>query len=221
MLRSQVSKRSVHSSCCRIAADDGRTILYRALMAGALFFCCWIILAAVPVAYAQESGGSITGTVVDPNGAPIQGATVAAKDVERGTVLTTQTNDTGTFVLPRVSLGTYKVTAQAKGFGTAVFPQFTLVLNQTARVAFQMKVGEVTQTIEVTASAPILQTDTTLLGSVVDGAIAKALPLSTHNINQLTLVTTPGVITPNLFGFQAAQNSFGTARPYVNSAREQ
>ena len=47
------------------------------------------------------------------------------------------------------------------------------------------------------------------------------LPLSTHNTNQLTLISAPGVITPNLFGFQAAQNSFGTGRPYVNGAREQ
>src|SRR6266700_878821 len=221
MLRSQVSKRSLHSSCCHITAGNGRNNFHRALTAGALFLCCWIIIAGVTAAYAQEAGGAITGTVLDPNGAPVQGADITAKDTERGTVLTTQSNDTGAFFLPRVPVGTYQVTAQAKGFGRAMFPQFTLVLNQTARLTFQLKVGSVTETVEVSATAPILQTDTTLLGSVVDGRIAKALPLSTHNINQLTLVTSPGVITPNLFGFQAAQNSFGTGRPYVNGAREQ
>src|SRR5438270_819760 len=69
--------------------------------------------------------------------------------------------------------------------------------------------------------APLLQTDTSLLGNLLDSVAVNSLPLSTHNTNQLTLVTAPGVITPNLFGFQAAQNSFGTGRPYVNGAREQ
>jgi outer membrane receptor protein involved in Fe transport len=86
---------------------------------------------------------------------------------------------------------------------------------------FQLKVGQVTETVEVSAVAPLLQTDTSLLGSVLENRAIEALPLSTHNTNQLTLITQPGVITPNLFGFQAAQNSFGTGRPYVNGAREQ
>jgi hypothetical protein len=60
-----------------------------------------------------------------------------------------------------------------------------------------------------------------LLGAVLDSRTAQDLPLSTHNTNQLTLVAAPGVVTPNLFGFQAAQNTFGTGRPYVNGAREQ
>src|SRR5207237_10158617 len=73
----------------------------------------------------------------------------------------------------------------------------------------------------VTTEAPLLQTDTTLVGSIVDSRTTTDLPLSTHNTNQLTLVAGPGVITPNLFGFQAAQHTFGTGRPYVNGAREQ
>src|SRR5262249_4927290 len=81
--------------------------------------------------------------------------------------------------------------------------------------------GQATETIEVSATAPLLQTETSVLGSIVDSKIATDLPLSTHNTNQLTLISAPGVVTPNLFGFQAAQNSFGTGRPYVNGAREQ
>src|SRR5882724_12013507 len=221
MLRSQVSKRSLHSSCCHITAGNGRNNFHRALTAGALFLCCWIILAGVTAAYAQEAGGAITGTVVDPNGAPVQGANVTAKDVERGTMLTTQSNDTGAFNFTHVPVGTYEVKVQAKGFRLALQQAFALVLNQTARLNFQLKVGEVTETIEVTAGAPILQTDTSSLGSVLEARTVQELPLSTHNINQLTLVANAGVITPNIFGFQAAQNTFGTGRPYVNGAREQ
>jgi len=151
----------------------------------------------------------------------VQGANVTAKDVERGTMLTTQSNDTGAFNFTHVPVGTYEVKVQAKGFRLALQQAFALVLNQTARLNFQLKVGEVTETIEVTAGAPILQTDTSSLGSVLEARTVQELPLSTHNINQLTLVANAGVITPNIFGFQAAQNTFGTGRPYVNGAREQ
>jgi hypothetical protein len=188
---------------------------------GALFFCCWIIFAACPGVQAQEVTAAITGTVVDPGGAPINGAKVTAKDVDRGIVQTTESNDSGVFNFPRVPVGTYEVRAEAKGFQAAKQTAFTVVLNQTARLSFQLKIGQVTETVEVTATAPLLQTDASLIGSVIDGRTIAALPLSTHNTNQLTLVTHAGVITPNPFGFQAAQNSFGTGRPYVNGAREQ
>ncbi|HEY7406501.1 MAG TPA: TonB-dependent receptor [Candidatus Angelobacter sp.] len=171
--------------------------------------------------YAQQVTGAIVGTVADPSGAALSGAKVTARDLDRGTTLVTTSNDTGAFNLPNVPVGRYEVKAEVKGFQTAVNPPFEILLNQTVRVSFQMKVGEVSQTVEVTASAPLLQTDTSLIGSVLEGRTIEQLPLSTHNTNQLTLVSHAGVITPNLFGFQAAQNSFGTGRPYVNGAREQ
>src|SRR4029077_12428209 len=96
-----------------------------------------------------------------------------------------------------------------------------VTLNQAARLNFQLRIGQATETVEVTAVAPLLQTDTSLLGSVVESRTIAQLPRATHNLNQLTLIANAGVITPNLFGFQAAQNSFGTGRPYVNGAREQ
>jgi outer membrane receptor protein involved in Fe transport len=222
MLRSQVSKGSLHSSCCRITADDGRNHFYRAFMTGALSFCFLSMLVLFTgTSHAQEVTGAIVGTVVDQSGASLKNAKVTATDVERGTTLATTTNDSGAFNLPRVPVGHYAVKAEMKGFQTSANPAFEILLNQTIRVSFQMKVGEVSQTVEVSASAPLLQTDTTLLGNILNGKAATELPLSTRNINQLTLIAAPGVVTPNLFGFQAAQNTFGTGRPYVNGAREQ
>jgi hypothetical protein len=171
--------------------------------------------------WAQEVTASIVGTVVDPSGAAVSGATITAKDLDRGTILTTTTNDAGAFNISGVPVGRYQIKAEAKGFQSAVNPDLTITLNQTARLNFQLRIGQATETIEVTAVAPLLQTDTSLLSSVMDSRTIEQLPLSTHNLNQLTLVASAGVITPNLFGFQAAQNSFGTGRPYVNGAREQ
>jgi hypothetical protein len=222
MLRSQFSKENLYSSCCRITADDGRNNLHRALMASALSLCLLSMLVLLTgVAHAQEVTGAIVGTVVDPSGAALKNVKVTAVDVDRGTTLTASTNDTGSFNLPRVPVGRYRVKAESQGFQTAANPAFDVVLNQTVRVAFQMKVGNVSETVEVTASAPLLQTDTTLLGNILETKSINELPLSTRNVNQLTLIAAPGVVTPNLFGFQAAQNTFGTGRPYVNGAREQ
>lgn len=222
MLRSQVLEESLHSSCWRITADDGRKNIHRALVTGAFLFCLLSLLFwDSGKLNAQEVTGAIVGTVVDPSGAALSGAKVTARDLDRGTTLATTTNDSGAFNLPLVPVGRYEVKAEVKGFQTAANPPFEILLNQTVRISFQMKVGEVSQTVEVTASTPILQTDTSLIGSVLEGRTIAQLPLSTHNTNQLTLITNAGVITPNLFGFQGAQNSFGTGRPYVNGAREQ
>src|SRR5215469_6539415 len=185
-----------------------------------LLFCLVFMPAAIPV-YAQEATASITGTVLDQSGAAVKDATVTAKDVDRNTSLTTQTNDDGAYSFPRVPVGNYEVNVTAQGFQTAKRPKFELILNQTARLDFQLHVGKTTELVEVTASAPILETDSSLMGSLIDSQTATDLPLSTHNTNQLTLIAAPGVVTPNLFGFQAAQNTFGTGRPYVNGAREQ
>ncbi|HEY2116242.1 MAG TPA: TonB-dependent receptor, partial [Candidatus Angelobacter sp.] len=219
MPRLMISQSGLHSNGCRVAGV-GRTNFHRALTGSVLLLLAALFLLSSHT-WAQEVTASIVGTVVDPSGAAVSGATITAKDLDRGTVLTTTTNDAGAFNIPGVPVGKYQVKAEAKGFQSVINQALTVTLNQTARLNFQLRIGQTTETVEVSAVAPLLQTDTSLLGNLVDSATVAALPLSTHNTNQLTLISAPGVITPNLFGFQAAQNSFGTGRPYVNGAREQ
>jgi hypothetical protein len=180
-----------------------------------------VMMAGLQAAQAQESSGAIVGTILDPSGAVVKGATVTVKDVERGTTLTTTTNDDGAYNFPRVPAGNYEITVSAQRFQGVHRSKFELALNQTARFDFQLKIGQASETVDVASTAPLLETDTSLLSSLIDSRTAVDLPLSTHNTNQLTLIASPGVVTPNLFGFQAAQNTFGTGRPYVNGAREQ
>jgi len=221
MPRLMISQSGLHSNDCRVAGV-GRTNFHRALTGSVLLLLLASALFLLPsYTWAQEVTASIVGTVVDPSGAAVSGATITARDLDRGTVLATTTNDAGAFNIPGVPVGKYQVKAEAKGFQTVINQAFTVTLNQTARLNLQLRIGQTTETVEVSAVAPLLQTDTSLLGNLVDSATVTALPLSTHNTNQLTLISAPGVITPNLFGFQAAQNSFGTGRPYVNGAREQ
>jgi hypothetical protein len=178
------------------------------------------LVAAVPPTWGQQASGSITGSVTDASGAAVTNATITARDVDRGSTLTTQTNSSGAYTFPQVTVGNIEVTVEASGFSKEVHPPFTLILNQIARLDFQLKVGNVSQTVEVTAAPPLLQTDSTELGTLLDSTATTALPLSTRNVNQLTLLT-PGVVSPNIFAFQAPQATFGTGRPYVNGAREQ
>ena len=155
-----------------------------------------------------------------PSGAPITGATVTVTDVDRGTQLVATTNETGAYNVPRVPVGNYRLKVSAKGFQTAVHPAFTLVLNQTARIDVAMKVGQVSETVEVTAAAPLLQTQSTEISTIIDAKTNASLPLASRNYIQLTLLA-PGVTVVNPQALTQAQSMTSSGRPYINGNREQ
>ncbi len=170
---------------------------------------------------AQQVTATVTGTVTDPSGAPVSGATVTITDQDRGTSLTAQTGGDGLYTLSRVSVGNYVLKVEAKGFETAIYPAFTLVLNQVAKVDVQMKVGAVNQTVEVSGNAPILQTETTEVSTIVDGSTNDNLPLATRNPTQLTLLA-PGAVSVDAHSFNLGSNTAESGgRPYINGNREQ
>lgn len=179
-----------------------------------------LVAATCPSGWAQQAAGSVTGLVTDASGNAIPNAAVTVRDVERNTTWVSTTTDAGLYDFPSVPAGTIEVKVAAPGFASAVRAPFTLVLNQVARVDFQLKVGAVSQTVMVNDVPPLLQTDSTEVGSVIDSNAVSSLPLATRDTNQLTLLA-PGVVSPNIFAFESSQNTFGTGRPYVNGAREQ
>ncbi len=185
-----------------------------------LLFLSMALAGAVQSAWSQEVTAAIVGTVVDSSGAPIKGAKVTANDVERGTVYLGETNDSGAYNINRIPVGNYELKVTAPGFQTSVHPAFTLVLNQTARVDVQMKVGQVTQTVEVTGAAPILKTESTTVDTIIDANTNDRLPLATRNYVQLTLLA-PGSVTPNPDSFNNGDNTASGGRPYINGNREQ
>src|SRR6201993_2208804 len=187
------------------------------------FFCLLLVVLTLActsqVAWSQEVTAAIVGTVADPSGAPIKGAKVTATDTERGTPYVGETNDSGAYNINRIPVGTYELKVSAPGFQTAVHAAFTLVLNQTARVDVQMKVGQVSETVEVTGSAPVLQTERAEVSTVIDAQTNDRLPLATRNYVQLTLLA-PGAVSPNPNGFNNGDNTASGARPYINGNRE-
>lgn len=178
------------------------------------------LLGALMPAWGQEVTAAIVGTVTDPTGSAIQGAAVTATDVDRGTVWTAQTNGTGGYSILRLPVGNYTVKITKDGFQTTVQPAFTLVLNQTARVDAQMKVGKVSETMEVTALAPIMQTQSVDVSTVIDAATNVSMPLASRNYLQLTLLA-PGVTNVDPDGMRLPQSMLNSGRPYINGNREQ
>jgi Carboxypeptidase regulatory-like domain len=169
---------------------------------------------------AQQVTAAITGRVTDPSGAAISDAKITATDKDRLTEWPTTTNSEGVYNLPRLPVGAYDVKVEHPGFDAATVSNVVLELNQVARLDFPLKVGNVQQTVEVAGAAPILQTQSTELGQVIDSRTNVSLPLATRNYVQLTLLA-PGSIHPNPAGFKSGLTTSSSARPNVNGNREQ
>src|SRR5205809_6994393 len=198
----------------------GGSVMQRSISFAVVLLLFIAIVGSLAPLLAQEITAAIVGTVTDPSGAPISGASVTATDTERGIVWTAKTNDAGVYNLPRIPVGNYTLKVSAPGFQTAVHPPFTLVLNQSARIDVQMKMGQVSQTVEVTSAAPVLKTETTQVDTIIDSTTNERLPLATRNYVQLTLLA-PGSVTPAPNSFNNGDNTASGGRPYINGNREQ
>ncbi|MBZ5565611.1 MAG: carboxypeptidase regulatory-like domain-containing protein [Acidobacteriia bacterium] len=183
------------------------------LIAAALF------VGAGPL-HAQEVTAAITGQVTDPTGAAVAGAAVTATDTVRGTMWPTETNAGGFYNLPRLPIGTYNLKVEAKGFQTYLQTDIDLPLNYTARINPQLRLGAVTQTVEVTGQAPQLHTDTMQVGTVMNSRTVSEIPLATRNFVVLTLLA-PGVTATDPSSFNNGQRTGGGGRPYVNGNRKE
>src|ERR1700728_1056439 len=130
-------------------------------VAATLLLLLFIALVTPQPSHGQQVMASITGKIADPTVAAVPDAKVTATDTERGTLWTTTTNADGIYDLPQVPIGNYNIKVERMGFQAAQESNVTLVLNQVARLDFQLKVGDVATSVEVKSIAPLLQTDST------------------------------------------------------------
>ena len=194
------------------------------LQSVALALCCLtlvLLICGANATFAQEVTATVAGTVTDPSGAAVVGATVTAKSVERGITYTGVSNDSGIYRIAQLPVGSYDLRIEKTGFQTAVYPTFTLSLNQIARFDVELKVGQVSQTIEVTGAAPVLKTEATQVDTIINAATNDNLPLASRNYVQLTLLA-PGSVTTDPGSFISGSNTSGYgSRPLINGNREQ
>lgn len=153
----------------------------------------------------QATNGTILGTVHDPTGAVVPGATVTVTDVNKGTKATTKTDAVGNYTFPSLIPGTYRITVTMEGFKRSIQPSVPLDIDQKATLDFTMQPGGSSETVEVTSAPPLIKLESSELGDVVNEHQVQNLPLNGRNFAQLVYLV-PGVTTG-----QAGENLSGSS----------
>ncbi len=155
-----------------------------------LLFTC---LSAVRILAQSGATGTIVGTVTDSSGATVPSAAISI--VNRSTNATQQTtsSSSGTYAVPLLLPGSYQVVASSTGFSKQVVEEVTVAVGQEVRVDFSLRPGDITQTVDVSASAVNLDTENAAIGQVINSKAVVDLPLNGRNFTQLLLLG-PGAV---------------------------
>ncbi len=174
-----------------------------------------ILLVASPL-FASDPTGTITGTITDPSGAVVPKARVVVTNEDTNAARNAVSNDDGDYTVALLPPGRYRVTAESAGFRRSVFRGVNVDVDQTVRLDFALRVGAITEEVRVTETPPIVQTDTSTLGQVVNERLVQDLPLNERNFLSFALLA-PGSQLPT----QGSENSTQGGSINVNGARDQ
>ena len=187
------------------------------------------LLACASLAHAQQTSATMVGTVTDSSGALVPSVRVRATNLVTNESRETLTDQSGNYTLPFLPNGDYNVTATAQGFKSRKIDKLTLQVQQTARVDFQMEVGDISESINVEAYAGAqLQTENSTVGTVIDSQKIVDLPLNGRNFVQLAQIIpgvqagTPGSITVRRGRGSIGQtdSAFGSTAISANGSRD-
>ena len=152
-----------------------------------------LILSLSPSLFGQAVNATLLGTITDASGAIVGGAKVTATEAATGLTHESVTNESGNFTFPNMEPGTYSLTAEAKGFKQETHQNIDLLTNTSTRVDFSLVPGSTSETVEVTAAPPVLQTDRADISTNLGQRQIADLPLSSGNSFQSLLNTVPGI----------------------------
>jgi hypothetical protein len=189
------------------------------------FVIAMTALICAPALLAQTVTGSITGTVFDPSDAAVPGASVTAINTATGVRTTTTSNTGGGYSIRFLPIGTYTLEFEAAGFNKLDIPQFTLEINQNAKLDGHVTVGTSNTSVDVKGDiAPILNTTDGTLGLSLDANEINSIPLNGRNFSSLTLFQ-PGAVSTaptGLTGTNAIQrDTFNSGVVTINGNRAQ
>ena len=192
------------------------------LVVSASKFLCALFVVTLALAFltqfasAQQTLGAITGTVTDPSGAVVSDATVKAVNIATNLEVVAHTKD-GSFQIPDLPAGTYRVTVTKDGFKTETHTRILVFGSRTTTVDTTLAVGSTGTTVEVTAVPLMNQVDTTI-GYVVDANTIETTPLGTGSFTQLAILS-PGVHA-DFLGGGGANTGLGNQAIFANGNRD-
>jgi hypothetical protein len=163
------------------------------------FFCSGISVAIMlmwlPAAAAAQATGAISGLVTDESGAAVPGVTIEVTNTATNQVRTGVSDANGLYTVLQLQPGPYSVKATISGFKTVVRDGVTVTVESTSRVDLSMSIGGIEESVMVTADAPLVETRSATLGTVIDEKKIVELPLNGRNFTQLGTLM-PGVVAP-------------------------
>jgi hypothetical protein len=181
-----------------------------------LLKCVRLVALSTMIACAARAQGTgeITGTVTDPTGAAVGGAKVVATNVATGAERLATTNDAGNYDLPALPPGTYNMRAEFTGFRSSERRGMELQVAQVARIDFSLEIGNVSDTVEVAGGAPVIETESATVGTVIENKRIVELPLNGRNPLQLASLT-PGATTNGPASSQGQQRMGGARNAFA------
>lgn len=165
--------------------------LFRAVLL--LAAAALLVLSAAPLMAQSSTTGGLTGTVTDPSGAVISGATVTITNLGTGQVRNVTTDANGSYKFNQLQPGNYSVTFAASGFQTLEVPSITINITETSVVNRGLQVGAQTQQVTVESTAQAIQTQNATVGTLVGSRTVTTLPLSSRNYTNI-IDLSPGVV---------------------------
>ena len=158
------------------------------------FWIALISLVCASALLAQRDLATLVGTVTDPSGAVIANAKVTVTETSTNEVYTLTTNSAGEFIRPALKPSTYTISVTAPGFKKAEQKDIELRPGERTGINIALTVGDIGQTVEVTASAPLLQTESTQVGAALDSKQVTEVPLGGQRVVTFLARLSPGVV---------------------------
>jgi len=171
------------------------------------------LLLLISTGVCAQTGGEITGTVTDQTGASVVGASITVTNIDTSAARSITSNESGVYDVPALPPGNYSIRVQATGFQNVERKDVVIQVAQVARLDFEMHVGNVSDTIEVTGGAPVLETENATIGTVVENKRIVELPLNGRNPLQLVSLT-PGATTNGPASSQGQQRMGGARNAF-------
>ena len=179
---------------------------------------CTVLLLILCPLVGQTTTGSIVGTVLDPSANSVVNAAVTVTNMDTGISQRTVTDAQGDYVVTPLPVGRYSVTVEAAGFKKAVSSNIQVNVQDRVRVDATLSIGEVTESVQVAAAAPLLETDTSYLGQVVQSKQIVDLPLNGRYFTRLAVLTSGTAPTPSGARDEKTGGfSSNGVRPYQNN----